>query len=236
MPRTKLAPIIGHRATFPKLQDMKYKLLCAAYLGCTLIFWPSANAADFQNWVEQRDKGVVKQSLDYSCGLASMATLLTYYFRLDTNEKTLIELLEANVENWHVPTDWQATGVSFALLAQVGRHFELKSAGIEVDSTHLNLLSVPAIAYLHYKGLSHFTVIRGIDPDKKVYLADASWGNRTMSWDEFIGLWQDKETGKGKLLLLQSKNTAESAINNDFFGTTGIPALLHFGAPQSLLR
>jgi hypothetical protein len=46
-----------------------------------------------QSWKTLRDKRVVKQDLDYSCGAASIATLLSEYYRRPTTELEVLKLL-----------------------------------------------------------------------------------------------------------------------------------------------
>ena len=47
--------------------------------------------ARFQSWVALRDAGVVRQRRDFSCGLASLATLLTHYYRIEVGEEALLD-------------------------------------------------------------------------------------------------------------------------------------------------
>ena len=43
-----------------------------------------------QSWKEQKDAGVVKQDLDYSCGASSLATILTYFYQNPTSERQIL--------------------------------------------------------------------------------------------------------------------------------------------------
>jgi hypothetical protein len=42
---------------------------------------------------ELRDRYVIKQQLDYSCGAAALATLLIYYFGEETSEPEILQIL-----------------------------------------------------------------------------------------------------------------------------------------------
>ncbi len=46
---------------------------------------------DFNNWVEIRNKNLVKQDTDYSCGAASIATVLSNYYNIKTTEKEVLK-------------------------------------------------------------------------------------------------------------------------------------------------
>ena len=48
-----------------------------------------------ETWKARRDARVVKQDADYSCGAASLATLLTHYYGRPTTEKDILDLLTA---------------------------------------------------------------------------------------------------------------------------------------------
>jgi predicted double-glycine peptidase len=46
---------------------------------------------------------------------------------------------------------------------------------------------VPALQY----GNPHFIVVRGLDRNGRVHIADPGFGNRTMSVKDFKGVWQN---------------------------------------------
>ena len=186
-----------------------------------------SNAREFHNWVDLRDEGVVKQSLEYSCGVASMATLLSYYFEKPTKEKELLQLLESKTALWRLPADWRETGVSFAVLAKMAAYFELEAVGVSVDAETLGRLAVPAIAYLEYRGFPHFSVIRGVDAGGRVQLADSSWGNRVLSNREFVALWSAGKDGRGKLLLLRPAAGSAATKNSSYFSVSAALPRIH---------
>jgi len=208
------------------------KLLLKGLFFYSLTLTPGAdvsNAREFHSWVDIRDAGVVKQSLDYSCGVASMATLLSYYFQRPTDEEQLLQLLESREKLWQLPSDWRETGVSFAVLAQMAAYFKLEAMGVAVDPETLGSLSVPAIAYLEYRGFPHFTVIRGVDATGRVQLADSSWGNRVLSKQEFVSLWSSQPGGKGKLLLLRPAPGSIATPDSSYFAVSAAIPRIYAG-------
>ncbi len=42
-------------------------------------------------WVDFKNKKVIRQQYDLSCGAASVATILTYYFGMPTSEQKLVD-------------------------------------------------------------------------------------------------------------------------------------------------
>jgi predicted double-glycine peptidase len=171
----------------------------------------------FRAWVDMRDQGIVKQSLDYSCGPAALATLLSYYFQIPTSEQEILNVLESQSALWQLPADWRETGVSMAALAKMGNYKGLEAVGVAIELGMLSRLKIPAIAYLEHRGLPHFSVIRGVDGLGNIQLADPTWGNQLLSQREFAKLWPVGETGKGKLLLLRPKRNSKIAVDSSYF-------------------
>jgi len=174
----------------------------------------------FRSWLDIRDAGVERQQRDYSCGVASLATILKYSYGMTVSEVSLLQLLEQGDRNWRLPVSWEQEGVSLAVLAELARYHNFQAEGVAVDANMLARLSVPAIAYMEYHGIAHFTVIRGVSAEGWVHLADPSWGNRRLSLKEFLPLWQvDKTTTvkKGRLLLMRPELGNPARLNRHFY-------------------
>jgi len=150
----------------------------------------------FDTWVEQRDRGVVKQSLDYSCGIAALATLLKMSFDIEVSEATLLALLEERASQWQLGADWAQRGVSMKILSQMAAHYELSAVGVSVSAMGLMRLQKPAIALIAFQGLPHFTVIKPPLADNEIELADPTWGNRTLTRWQFLPLFLSGDFGK----------------------------------------
>ncbi len=60
-----------------------------------LLHTPTASIRiPIQNWKNLRDARVVKQDLDYSCGAASLATLLNEFYGQSVTEEVLLKAME----------------------------------------------------------------------------------------------------------------------------------------------
>lgn len=174
-----------------------------------------ADAGGFRNWVTLRDAGVVRQGRDFSCGVAALATYLTYYLQHPVTEEELLALLDRHGDDWALPEDWREQGVSYAVLLRLAQYHGLQGAGMAVTPELLGSLTVPAIVRLEVRGVAHFSVLRGLDDSGQVQLADPSWGNHRMSRDAFLALWIDTDRGgdSGTLMLFQP--VAGSALQPD---------------------
>lgn len=133
-----------------------------------------------------RDQDVVKQQLDYSCGAAALATLITGYFGEATSEKELLDLL--NIRLRTMSTEEQSrkkrNGFSLLDLKHVAQQKGYKAAGFKLTIEQLKQLAAPVIVFVLPMGYHHFAVLRGI-VDDHVYLADPGRGNLRMSVARF---------------------------------------------------
>ncbi len=157
------------------------------------------------SWKELRDRELSKQQLDFSCGAASLATMLNYYHGMPTNEATILSLLRTN-----------DAAASFQELADVARNnYGLEAQGYALSLDMLKTLRQPVLVYLKVRGNDHFSVLRGIDENGQVWLADSSWGNRLLTAHQFESMWSTREDPVyvGKILLLKSTGLE----NSDYF-------------------
>ncbi|WP_417581489.1 C39 family peptidase [Nitrincola sp.] len=143
-----------------------------------------------RSWKDIRDQDVVKQQFDYSCGAASLATLLGYH-GVETSELEILDRIGLK------------EAFSFADLARVAEEYGFKPVGIAIDYTALTQLKRPVILYLNHWDEGHFSVLKGVD-NHGALLADPSWGNIHMRRARFERFWLlDNESEiSGKVLAL----------------------------------
>ena len=160
-----------------------------------------------QSWKSLRDVRVVKQDLDYSCGAASLATLLNEFYGLSLTEPQILKDMNK-----------QDMLANFEDMARVVSRYGFKAGGVALSYEQLSKLTVPVVVYLHHRGQDHFSVLRGISATH-VQLADPSWGNRIFSKPQFLEMWEtrDDEKLKGKILLVLPQNAQTSTQHPDFF-------------------
>jgi predicted double-glycine peptidase len=135
---------------------------------------------------ELRDRYVVKQELDYSCGAAVLATLMRYYYGDDTSEREILELL--NVRLRTLPRAdllrKQRSGFSLLDLKIVAEQKGYKAAGFELSLDQIGKLVAPVVVYVRPLGYDHFAILRGVAGDR-VLLADPARGNLSMNTSRF---------------------------------------------------
>ncbi len=150
-----------------------------------------------KNWKSLRDANLVKQNFDYSCGAASLATVMSYYAKVVTEEELMKSM------------DRKDGIASFSDLAIVSSKYGFKAMGLALSYEQLRKLRQPVIAYLKPERESHFTVIRGVS-ESHVWVGDPSWGNRVITKDRFLEMWttRDDEVMGGKILVVQPQAPA----------------------------
>jgi len=172
-----------------------YLILCSMLSGFQLASSSDASSAESSvtttkkrhTLKELRDKNIVKQHLDYSCGAAALSTLLTYYFGDDTSEQVLLEMLEERL-NKDQQRLKKKSGFSLLDLKYIAEEMGYQAAGFKLTIEQLKHLAAPVIVFLEPLGYRHFAVLRGIRDDR-VFIADPSRGNLRMSIHRFLAEW-----------------------------------------------
>lgn len=142
-----------------------------------------------ESLLELRHKNMVIQHRDFSCGAASLATILRYYLQLDINEMDTINgLIEIAKQRGTLKRIIERRGFSLLDLKTFAESLGYKSAGYRLEFSDLVDLKMPALVPIIPEGYKHFVVFRGAD-DHFVYLADPSFGNLIESIDQFKHDW-----------------------------------------------
>ncbi|MBB3188828.1 C39 family peptidase [Halomonas cerina] len=140
---------------------------------------------DIQSIRERRFEHLVEQHTDFSCGAASLATLLKYAYPHPgmTEESVLAGLLEVAD-----PAVVQERGFSLLDLKQYVETLGYRGRGYEVAPDSLEAISIPVIVLLDLDGYKHFVVLKKAQGDR-VYVGDPALGNRIMDREAFLDAW-----------------------------------------------
>ncbi|MFT0692843.1 C39 family peptidase [Acinetobacter bereziniae] len=162
------------------------------------------NHIKVKSWKSIRDTNIVKQDLDYSCGSASIATILNGYFQKNVTEKEILDIINKG-DSMASFEDMQRA------LNNLG--FENKGYAVSIDT--LKKLKIPVIVYIKHRNNDHFTVISGIN-DNFIRISDSSFGQRILSIQQFKDIWETRKDDKfrGKILVVFPNN---HSINQNFF-------------------
>lgn len=189
-----------------------------------LIFFVNLSAQPL-SWVEMRDARTVPQQTDSTCGAASVATILKYFYSTNVSESRLSELMGRG------PDETKATTYSFADIERAVNVLNFKAAGLELTYAQLTKLRVPAIAHLVIDGREHFAVISGSDQNR-VRLADPATGNSMLYREQFLKYWSRSKGGDtGRVLVIVPFDKDSVKIDPTFFGMEDIRSPVMRGLP-----
>ncbi len=196
-----------------------------------------------QSWIALLFSDMVAQKEDYTCGAASLATVLRHYYGEDVDEATVLET--SGVDEINKLTvgggdeartvsreaynelseaerqDVKISGFTYALLAKTAKRLNYRARGIKTDYKTLVNLKIPVIAYIETSSFHHFVVIRQVN-EGWIYVADPTWGNRRYTRGQFLSYWAIDEGKDGKALgrilaILPQKGADNTHVEPGFF-------------------
>ena len=133
---------------------------------------------------EARYQNIVPQKLDLSCGAASLATILNYYYNDTVDETEIIEVMLESGDRAKIAEK----GFSLLDLKRYAERNDYMANGYRAEVENLRDLNIPGIILLNSRKYNHFVVLKGIK-GRKVYVADPASGNRSMSVKDFEKEW-----------------------------------------------
>ncbi|WP_417618402.1 C39 family peptidase [Oceanisphaera sp.] len=136
---------------------------------------------------ERRFIGVEKQQTDFSCGAATLATILKYSYNMPTNEKWVMDGMLAMAD----PDLVAQYGFSMLDMKAYVEMLGMQAKGFKVKGEDLEQLKIPSIVLLNLGGFHHFVVLKKVDSQQRVYLADPALGNKIIDMDEFLAGWNN---------------------------------------------
>ena len=152
---------------------------------------PKAFAADgrtpVRSLLEIREDRVIVQKWESSCAAAALATVLTFSHNDAVSEKTVTMGMMRTTD----PIKVKVRG-GFSMLDM--KHFVetqvFKGTGYKgLSFDDLLTLDAPIVP-IDFQGNPHF-VVRGLNGDGEVHLADPAFGNHAVSVDKFKSVWKD---------------------------------------------
>lgn len=159
-----------------------------------------------KSWIEFKNDNLVRQNYDYSCGSASLATVMHYFYEQNTTEEGILnDILDMKGIGKEKAKELEEEdmSLSFLDLAQYIKTKGFKAIGLALDLKALKSLKAPVILFVKIRKNEHFTVFKGID-DRYVYLADPSFGNSKVKISKFKEMFYQRDDLKhpGKLLAI----------------------------------
>lgn len=136
---------------------------------------------------ERKFIGIEQQQTDFSCGAASVATILKYSYNMPTKEKWVMDGMLAMSD----PELVAQYGFSMLDMKNYVEMLGMQAKGFKVAGEDIDQLKIPSIVLLNLKGFHHFVVLKKVDSKGRVYLADPALGNKIVEMDEFLDGWNN---------------------------------------------
>jgi len=149
---------------------------------------------------EIQNQNIVKQSYDYSCGSAALATLLKYHLGENLTER---QVLRGMMEYGNKANIAERRAFSLLDMKKFVEKLGYQGIGYKAEFNDLLELKEPCILPIQFSGYRHFTVLKGFR-NGHVFLADPFRGNTSYTIDEFSKMWYENI-----IFLVQSKGTRE---------------------------
>jgi len=190
---------------------------------------------EVQSIRERRFENLVEQETDFSCGAASLATILKYaYGWTDVTEETVLAGLMEVAD----PERVRQLGFSLLDLNNYVQSIGLRGRGYEIGPESLDEVSIPVIVLLDLDGYEHFVVMKKARGDR-VYIGDPALGNKVMDRDDFLASWNNiifAVVGDGfdtSTVLLDPAQPLTARRMTDVFSPVPEQQLLDFGFKHS---
>ncbi|SFM21325.1 C39 family peptidase [Nitrosomonas communis] len=168
----------------------KITAFSAFMLAFILFFWLNdTQARQVKSLLEMRQKNVVVQKYDLSCGAAVLATLFNYHHDDPITERDIAIGLMNRAEYIKNPLIVRIReGFSLLDLKRFADARGYQGIGYGKLSLEHLVEKAPIIVPINTKGYNHFVIFRGMYGNR-VLLADPAWGNRTMLIKTFVESW-----------------------------------------------
>jgi len=174
------------------------------FVKCVLLMLPTlcSNAGDINfngvagagnydvpvtSFLERRFKTVYKQQYDFSCGSATLASLLTYHYDDAVDEQSVFVDMYQNGDRQKI----QKQGFSLLDIKLYLERRGYRSDGFKIKLDQLVTANVPAITIINNNGYLHFVVIKGVS-DQEVLVGDPAVGIKVIPRDEFEEMWGNR--------------------------------------------
>ena len=126
----------------------------------------------------------LRQQVDFSCGSAALATLLTYHYGHPVSEQRVFEQMYLHGDQAKIRREGFSMLDMQRFLAANG----LRADGFELPLQKLVDAGLPAIVLVSERGYHHFVVIKGF-AQERILVGDPSSGARAMPRADFEAIW-----------------------------------------------
>ncbi|CDF84232.1 C39 family peptidase [Pseudomonas sp. QL9] len=133
---------------------------------------------------ERRFANLVEQKTDFSCGAASLATILRQAYDLDVDEEFVIKGMLVKAD----PNLVRTQGFSMLDMKVYLESIGMRARGYRIPPSSLEKLAVPVIVLLDVRGYKHFVVLQRTYKGH-MYIGDPVLGHKRYTQEDFLKGW-----------------------------------------------
>ena len=133
-------------------------------------------------------QGIERQTLDYSCGAAALALLLSRYFEDPVTEEQILSDMVLRLPDTAI-LERTHKGFSMLDLKLTAENLGYTADGVLLPAESIYALKGPVILLLRRSKLNHFVVLKGVGQGR-AFLADPSRGHLRLPLFELFQEWQ----------------------------------------------
>ncbi|MFT6897196.1 MAG: putative double-glycine peptidase [Paraglaciecola sp.] len=179
------------------------QLTCPAMSGT--VYFGGDYSVKVLSIAEQRFKTIYKQKYDFSCGSATLASLLSFHYDDEVSELSVFKDMYEHGDKDKITHQ----GFSLLDMKQYLTRRGYKSNGFKINLEQLARAKTPAITIINNNGYLHFVIIKGTN-GKDVLVGDPAVGLKSIKSKDFMELW-----GSRILFIIQDKQQiAANHFNN----------------------
>ncbi len=190
------------------------------------------------SWQQLKERNVVMQQRDYSCGAAALATVLKYHLGDSVTEDQVLGVLDHLLTLEEV-RDRIENGLAMSDLRKAAVKMGYQAAVAKLSVSKLLESKTPLVVGITEKEFKHFVVYRGTD-HFYVYLADPIRGNLRIRINEFAEQWQknlalavvkpDEEVRTTSPLKVSGRDICLGVTNEQFLSTVPSRGTIYRGS------
>jgi len=149
----------------------------------TILFCVIVSAPIQAKNVNPQFQGIIKQENDYSCGTATLATLLNGLYGLKIDETKIVDIISKDVDE---PEKIKKKGYSLLNLQNASNSIGYQAQWRKIAPKYLSMIKQPVVLLIGLKSkFPHFVVLKGIKDDI-AYLADPIRGNIRIDYKKLV--------------------------------------------------
>jgi uncharacterized protein len=166
--------------------------LAIIFFLCFGLSFPSHadNAAELPviPWNTLRYRHVERQLEDFTCGAASLSTIIRHFIGKNVSERDVLRLIKSYYSDQSLWEFAQKEGFSLLDLQKAANDLGFSAEAYRLTLSDLAKIKYPVIVHLNKIGYKHFSVVKGVSQGR-VWLSDPIRGNVKDSIRVFAEEW-----------------------------------------------